>query len=153
MWHRHQLDGQLAMLGRLTAEHRELSIQLVPVPRSFSLSRREADIAITVERPAEGRLVAAKLVDYSLGLYASRAYAERNGLPANRAELSRHSLVGYVGDLVASPSLDYAAEFSPDWAARFAISWRWVRSRRSAPARASEYCILSSRAARPTWCR
>ena len=42
-------------LGRLTAEHRQLSIQLVPVPRSFSLSRREADIAITVERPSEGR--------------------------------------------------------------------------------------------------
>jgi DNA-binding transcriptional LysR family regulator len=109
-------------LGALTAEHRELSIQLVPVPRSFSLSRREADIAITVERPSEGRLVAAKLVDYSLGLYASRAYADRHGLPQNPGELARHSLVGYVGDLVASPSLDYAAEFSPDWTARFAIS-------------------------------
>ncbi len=46
-------------LGALTAQHRGLSIQLVPVPRSFSLSRREADIAITVERPTEGRLVAA----------------------------------------------------------------------------------------------
>jgi DNA-binding transcriptional LysR family regulator len=109
-------------LGQLTSEHRQLSIQLVPVPRSFSLSRREADIAITVERPAEGRLVAAKLVDYSLGLYASRAYAERNSLPQDPTELSRHSLVGYVGDLVASPSLDYASEFSPEWTARFAIS-------------------------------
>lgn len=109
-------------LGVLTAEHRDLSIQLVPVPRSFSLSRREADIAITVERPTEGRLVAAKLVDYSLGLYASRAYAEKHGLPVSPAELSRHRLIGYVGDLVASPSLDYAAEFSPDWTARFSIS-------------------------------
>src|SRR3954454_7054563 len=109
-------------LGELTALHRELTIQLVPVPRSFSLSRREADIAITVERPSEGRLVAAKLVDYSLGLYASRSYAERNGLPQDPAELVRHSLVGYVGDLVASPSLDYAGEFNPDWTARFAIS-------------------------------
>jgi DNA-binding transcriptional LysR family regulator len=109
-------------LGALTAMHPELSIQLVPVPRSFSLSRREADIAITVERPTEGRLVAARLVDYSLGLYASRAYADKNGLPASPAELTRHSLIGYVGDLVASPSLDYATEFSAGWAARFAIS-------------------------------
>jgi DNA-binding transcriptional LysR family regulator len=109
-------------LGALTAKHRQLSIQLVPVPRSFSLSRREADIAITVERPSEGRLVAAKLVDYSLGLYASRAYAERNGLPQTPVELAGHSLVGYVGDLVASPSLDYAGEFSQEWTARFAIS-------------------------------
>jgi DNA-binding transcriptional LysR family regulator len=109
-------------LGTLTAQHRDLKIQLVPVPRSFSLSRREADIAITTERPAEGRLVAQKLVDYSLGLYASRAYAEVNGLPATPAELKVHRLVGYVPDLVFSPSLAYAQEFSPDWDAAFSIS-------------------------------
>lgn len=109
-------------LGELTAQHRGLSIQLVPVPRSFSLSRREADIAITVERPTEGRLVAAKLVDYSLGLYASKSYAAANGLPARPSDLSAHRLVGYVPDLVISPSLDYAAEFSPSWNAAFAVS-------------------------------
>lgn len=109
-------------LGELTALHRELTIQLVPVPRSFSLSRREADIAITVERPTEGRLVAGKLVDYTLGLFASRAYAEAHGLPASVADLSRHTLVGYVPDLIVSPPLDYDAEFSPDWHSAFAIS-------------------------------
>ncbi len=109
-------------LGELTALHRDLSIQLVPVPRSFSLSRREADIAITVERPTEGRLVAAKLVDYSLGLFASRTYAEENGLPSSPGELTRHRLVGYVGVLTVSPSLDYAAEFDPAWDARFQVS-------------------------------
>ena len=109
-------------LGSLTEAHRGLTIQLVPVPRSFSLSRREADIAITVERPTEGRLVAAKLVDYTLGLYASRAYVEAHGLPAGAAGLAAHRLVGYVPDLVISPSLDYAAEFSPAWDAGFSIS-------------------------------
>jgi len=109
-------------LGALTAQHRDLKIQLVPVPRSFSLSRREADIAITTERPTEGRLVAQKLVDYSLGLYASKAYAEANSLPATASALRDHRLVGYVPDLVVSPSLAYAQEFSPDWDAGFAIS-------------------------------
>ncbi|MCO5071416.1 MAG: LysR family transcriptional regulator [Rhizobiaceae bacterium] len=109
-------------LGRLAELHPDLTVQLVPVPRSFSLSRREADLAITTERPTEGRLVAAKLVDYTLGLYASRAYADAHGLPQSRQELSRHRLVGYVPDLVINPSLDYAAEFAPDWNARFAIS-------------------------------
>lgn len=111
-----------ARLGALTAQYRDLGIQLVPVPRSFSLSRREADIAITTERPSEGRLVAQKLVDYSLGLYASRAYAEANGLPETQSELKAHRLVGYVPDLVFSPSLAYAQEFSPDWDAAFCIS-------------------------------
>lgn len=109
-------------LWRLSELHPDLKVQLVPVPRSFSLSRREADIAITTERPTEGRLVAAKLVDYTLGLYASRAYAETHGLPGSRAELSGHRLVGYVPDLVINPSLDYAAEFAPDWDAGFMIS-------------------------------
>ncbi|MHA6642861.1 LysR family transcriptional regulator [Mesorhizobium sp. A623] len=109
-------------LGSLTAAHRELTIQLVPVPRSFSLSRREADIAITVERPTEGRLVAGKLVDYTLGLFASRAYAKANGLPKSAAELKTHTLIGYVPDLIVSPSLDYDAEFSPEWRSAFAIS-------------------------------
>jgi DNA-binding transcriptional LysR family regulator len=109
-------------LGALAARHPELTVQLVPVPRSFSLSRREADIAITVERPAEGRLVAGKLVDYTLGLYGSRAYVEEMGMPRTPAELARHRLVGYVPDLAISPSLDYAAEFAPDWNARFEIS-------------------------------
>ena len=109
-------------LGELTARHRELTIQLVPVPRSFSLSRREADIVITVERPSEGRLVAGKLVDYTLGLFASRGYAQAHGLPRTVADLSNHTLIGYVPDLIVSPSLDYDAEFSPDWRSTFAIS-------------------------------
>lgn len=109
-------------LGALAAQHPDLRLQLVPVPRYFSLSRREADIAITTERPTEGRLVAQKLVDYSLGLFASRSYAQANGLPASQAELKAHRLVGYVPDLVFSPSLDYAQEFHPDWDAAFSIS-------------------------------
>lgn len=109
-------------LGALTARHPDLAIQLVPVPRSFSLSRREADIAITVDRPTEGRLVAGKLVDYTLQLFAGRGYAAEHGLPGTLDELARHRLVGYVADLAISPTLDYAAEISPDWNAAFAVS-------------------------------
>ena len=109
-------------LGELTARHRDLTIQLVPVPRSFSLSRREADIAITVERPAEGRLVAGKLVDYSLGLYASKDYVARFGQPQTPAELAGHRLIGYVPDLIINPSLDYANEFWREWETNYAIS-------------------------------
>ncbi|WP_265517802.1 LysR family transcriptional regulator [Nitratireductor luteus] len=109
-------------LFQLSEAHPRLALQLVPVPRSFSLSRREADIAITVERPTEGRLVAMKLVDYTLGLYASKAYIEANGLPIDTGELSRHRLVGYVPDLVISPMLDYAAEIAEDWVSSFSIS-------------------------------
>jgi len=109
-------------LWRLPVRHPRLSVQLVPVPRSLSLSRREADIAITVDRPTEGRLVAAKLVDYSLRAYASKAYVAAHGLPENAAALKNHRLVGYVPDLVFSPTLDYSAEVSEDWDPAFSVS-------------------------------
>lgn len=110
------------LLGGLTARHPELKIELVPVPRSFSLSQREADIAITIERPEQGRLVFAKLTDYSLGLYASKAYVTDHGRPDNVEALKRHRRIGYVEDLIFSPSLNFTGEIMRDWDASFAIS-------------------------------
>lgn len=109
-------------LSGLIARYPDLTIQLVPVPRSFSLSRREADIAITVDRPDQGRLIARKLVDYSLGLYAHRSYLENNGTPSSIEELGSHRLIGYVEDLVISPSLNYATEISREWKPSFEVS-------------------------------
>jgi len=109
-------------LGKLTAKHPGLTVQLVPVPRSFSLSRREADIAVTIDRPETGRLVAGKLVDYSLGLYAAKSYLKTRGTPSAPSDLSGHDLIGYVEDLLYSPSLNYATEIVRDWTARFEIA-------------------------------
>lgn len=109
-------------LGRLTALHPELKIELVPVPRSFSLSQREADIAITIERPEQGRLVFSKLTDYSLGLYASKSYVEEHGRPDTVEALKAHRRIGYVEDLIFSPSLNFTGEVMRDWDASFAIS-------------------------------
>ncbi|NTF30647.1 LysR family transcriptional regulator [Rhizobium skierniewicense] len=109
-------------LGMLTARHPDLKIELVPVPRSFSLSQREADIAITIERPEQGRLVLSKLTDYSLGLYASKSYLKQNGAPETVEALKRHRRIGYVEDLIFSPSLNYTGEIMRDWNASFEIS-------------------------------
>jgi DNA-binding transcriptional LysR family regulator len=109
-------------LGALTAHYPDLRIQLVPVPRSFSLSRREADIAITLERPTEGRLVSAKLTDYTLGLYASKAYIAAHGAPANAEDLKNHRRIGYVEDLLYTASLNFTSEILRSWDAHFEIS-------------------------------
>lgn len=109
-------------IGELVERHQGLRIELVPVPRTFSLSRREADIAVTLERPSEGRLVALKLTDYQLGLYASANYLAQRGSPASLADLAQHRLVGYVEDLLFTASLDYTAEFLKDWRSSIAVS-------------------------------
>ncbi|MCJ8520803.1 DNA-binding transcriptional LysR family regulator [Pseudorhizobium tarimense] len=109
-------------LGRLTERHPQLKLQLVPVPRSFSLSQREADIAITIERPEHGRLISSKLTDYTLGLYAARSYLEARGAPHDVEALKAHLRIGYVEDLIFSPSLNFTGEVLRDWDARFEIS-------------------------------
>jgi DNA-binding transcriptional LysR family regulator len=109
-------------LGRLTRRHPDLKLQLVPVPRSFSLSQREADIAITIERPEQGRLVSSKLTDYTLGLYASKSYLDQAGTPETVEALRAHPRIGYVEDLIFSPSLNFTGEVMRDWDASFEIS-------------------------------
>jgi DNA-binding transcriptional LysR family regulator len=109
-------------MGRLIERHPELKIQLVPVPRAFSLSSREADIAITLERPEQGRLVSSKLTDYTLGLYASRAYLEAHGAPDDAEALKSHRRIGYVEDLIFTPSLNFTGEVMRNWNAGFEIS-------------------------------
>ena len=102
-------------LGQFRDAYPDLRIQLVPVPRSFSLSEREADLAIMVGRPDKGRLRVRKLIDYSLRLYATEQYLDQAGRPKALEDLKSHSLIGYVDDLIYSQELNYAEEFLRGW--------------------------------------
>ncbi len=97
-------------LGALKARYPELTVQLVPISRSFSLSKREADVAVTIEKPREGRLAARKLVDYSLHFYASRKYLGEHGAPKDVDDLKRHCVVTYVQDLLFAEQLAFVPE-------------------------------------------
>jgi DNA-binding transcriptional LysR family regulator len=111
-----------ARLHALAQRHPSLRLELVPVPRAFSLSRREADIAITLERPQQHQLISRKLVDYRLGLFASRSYLDEHGVPERIEDLEEHRLVGYVEDLIYSASLDYTGTFLRNWRSSVAIA-------------------------------
>jgi DNA-binding transcriptional LysR family regulator len=96
-------------LGAFAAKHPGLTIQLVPLPRTFSLSRREADIAITLDRPKNGRLILSKLTAYTLSVYAADSYLAREGPIATQANLAGRLFVTHVEDFVYSRALDYAS--------------------------------------------
>lgn len=110
------------MLPRLMRQYPDLRLELVPISRTFSLSQREADIAILVGRPSQGRLVVRKLTDYALSLYASPDYLADHGTPAEVEDLSGHRLVGYVEDLIPTPELNFEREISRNWRNALAIS-------------------------------
>lgn len=67
-----------------------------------------------LSRPKAGPLIARKLADYTLMLYAAPAYLKEVGAPGTADDLSRgHRLVGYISDLLYAPELDYLKEVHP----------------------------------------
>jgi DNA-binding transcriptional LysR family regulator len=94
-------------LGSLAERYPGLDLQLVAMPRLFSLSKREADIAVGLAQPTEGRLAARKLTDYRLALYASRDYLDRHPPIRITDDLRSHPFVGYIPDLIFAEELDY----------------------------------------------
>jgi DNA-binding transcriptional LysR family regulator len=96
-------------LGALASNYPGLVIQLVPLPRTFSLSRREADIAITLDRPEQGRLILSKLTNYTLSVYAADSYLAREGPIGCQDDLAGRLFITHVEDFVYSRALDYAS--------------------------------------------
>lgn len=102
---------------RMAADHPELEIQIVALPRVFNLTRREADMAIAVSPPDTGRAVVQKISDYHLSLAASRDYLDRHPPIAARAALRGHRMIGYIPDMIFDRELDYLAETGADYPA------------------------------------
>jgi len=106
------LAPQLALFAQ---QHPRLVIDLLAMPRLVHLSRREADIVISLERPARGPVVVTKLTDYVLRLYASKTYLAKHGAIRTRDDLRGHTFVSYVDDLLFSKELQYLDElYKPD---------------------------------------
>lgn len=98
--------------------HPNVQLDLVTSSGLLNPSKREADMSVMLARPRSGKLVAQRLTNYTLGLYATRDYFGRNGMPEHRAELIHHVLVGYVPDFVYAPELDYLSEVGAGLEAR-----------------------------------
>lgn len=108
-------------LPRLLADNPDLRVEIVPQLRGFSLSRREADLAVMVGKPVEQKLSHIRLGSYSLGFYASSDYLEKRGVPSALEDLSEHRLIGYVEDLLFSESLNTPRSVWPQWQSRLSI--------------------------------
>lgn len=72
-----------------------LDVTLLPSSASADLIHGEADVAVRLFRPAEGDLVARKIGEMGLGLYAARTYFDSFGMPREMTELRQHRFIGY----------------------------------------------------------
>jgi DNA-binding transcriptional LysR family regulator len=109
-------------IGDFTAQHPNLSLELVTIQQIMSLSRKEADIAISLDPPKGGPYEIEKITDYRLNIYGSAAYLAERPEIRKRDELLLHPFIGYIQDMIFAPGLDYLGDVHPGIKPRFQSS-------------------------------
>ena len=89
--------------ARIQRENPGLEVQVLALPRVVNLSKREADMAVSVSAPDAGRLTVQKITDYQLHL-AMRA---DEPVVQSVGDLSGIPVVGYIPDMIFDKELDY----------------------------------------------
>jgi DNA-binding transcriptional LysR family regulator len=91
--------------SRLRQQHPELTVELLTSPQAVSVNRREADLFLSFFQPTGQGMVSERIGCFQLGLYGSRSYLEREGMPEKASDLSRYSFVTYIDDLIQLDSV------------------------------------------------
>jgi DNA-binding transcriptional LysR family regulator len=86
------------LLEQFRREYPSVRIELHLSNLRQDLLRRDADIAVRMVRPEQGKLVAREIGDYELGLYAHETYLARRGEPRSAMDLLQHDLIGLDRD-------------------------------------------------------
>ncbi|QFT78186.1 LysR family transcriptional regulator [Erythrobacter sp. THAF29] len=79
----------------LRRDHPGIRIEIAPSSEVASLSRREADIAIRHVEPDQPDLIARRLPDIEVSLYASTEYLDQLGSVSAPADLNKASFIGF----------------------------------------------------------
>lgn len=95
------------VVSKISDANPDLDIQIVALPRLINLSRREADMAVTVSAPTAGQLMVQKICDYKLHLVASRHYLREHGPIESVEDIKNHKVIGYIPDMIFDRELDY----------------------------------------------
>lgn len=109
-------------LKDLAQTHPNLTVELITIQQIMALSRKEADVAVTLDPPKAGPYVSEKIMDYTLHIYAARSYLTSAPPIGSKEDLMRHFFIGYVQDLIFSPGLDYLRDVHTGLRASFQSS-------------------------------
>jgi DNA-binding transcriptional LysR family regulator len=82
------------LLVDLRAAHPRLALELDLSNASADLSRQEADLAVRMHPPRQDTLVARKVGEVALGLFAHPDYLARRGTPRSLDDLGTHDIIG-----------------------------------------------------------
>ncbi len=83
------------ILAELHLAEPEIQIELVASDRTENLLRRDADIAVRMFQPTQADIIARKVADLGVGIYAANEYLARTGRPEKLNDILDHDVVGY----------------------------------------------------------
>jgi DNA-binding transcriptional LysR family regulator len=97
------------LLADFARRYPQIELELALSDRNLDLLHREADIAVRMVRPTQKALIARRIGDVTIGLFAHRRYVEAFGVPESPQDLFRHRLIGFDRDAHAVHSAGGAA--------------------------------------------
>jgi DNA-binding transcriptional LysR family regulator len=120
------------IVAELRAAHPEIQIELVASDVSENLLYREADIAVRMYRPTQLDMVTLPLGHLQLGLFGSKSYIERHGMPGPDT-LDEHDIIGLDrGDAIIRGFREFGTEVRrEDFPIRCdnnAVTWELTRA-------------------------
>lgn len=127
-------------IADFTAQHPNLALELVTIQQIMSLSRKEADIAISLDPPKGGPYDIEKITDYRLSIYGCADYLRDRPEIRTRDELLLHPFIGYIQDMIFAPGLDYLGDVHPGIRPRFQSSS--ISAQLTATLKCQGLCIL-----------
>lgn len=83
-------------IARFCDIYPSIDVEIITNRDEMNLLSHEADIAVTLNRPNEPRLVVMRGATTSLEFFASEKYTKRLGLPNAISEFGKHEFVDYV---------------------------------------------------------
>lgn len=93
----------LPLLPAFMAAYPEVEVEINVSNRNIDLIDDGYDLAIRLGEPKESGLVARKLEDASVGVFAAPAYLQRHGTPRTLDELRTHALLQFVRPSTGRP--------------------------------------------------
>lgn len=109
-------------LSEFQHKHPGLQVELTAEPAYYSLSKREIDILVTVQKPTVGNVLIRRLTKYRLGLFATAAYLESSPPIRTREDLKSHRMIGYIDELLFDHELRFMDEILPGLTTNFRCS-------------------------------
>lgn len=104
----------LPALGRLQHQHTDLIVEVLTANRHASLTPREFDVAVTIERPQTRALDVSKLIDFTLAFYASPDYLLSHNAIDTTEDLYDHRLIWYLDDALEHGTFNLLDEVLPN---------------------------------------